>query len=223
METIEIVLGIICFILVLHGMMKLVSKDGNGLSGAIPDVSGIKKSLPVLKLMLPAVIGIVLLYWGYTGIHAQPRDVSTWAQQHWLFVLILWGTLAMFVAIHAPKAAKGTLQWILAIVTAALLIGLPIGTTIAEHDRSAARSSITCQNVSAYKTQSCMIGTEWSNEVTLGDGPEADGKNFCIFPMVQYQKRNEAGTTYWRFKTNVGRVAMKYRLFPAGEQCPDVL
>ena len=87
----------------------------------------------------------------------------------------------------------------------------------------AANTQVSCQDITAYETRSCIMGPKLSNGMKLADGPEANGKNVCIFPMMYYEKTNENGTTFWRFRTEEGYHEMKYRLFPAGEQCPSVL
>ncbi len=55
-----------------------------------------------------------------------------WSQANWFPLLVLWGILATFVALYAPKAAQKVLQWLLAGIAFLLLIGLPMWVGVEE-------------------------------------------------------------------------------------------
>lgn len=125
--------------------------------------------------------------------------------------------------VHPRDVLKRYLWWGLGFaIFLAICFGIKNEISKPKPTAAQAQALTVCQNVTAKETRSCLITSEWSNEVTLADGSEANGKNFCGYPKMTYERRDENGTTYWRFKTN-GSAIMKYRLFPAGESCPKVL
>ncbi len=84
-----------------------------------------------------------------------------------------------------------------------------------------------CPDASARETHSCVITTSWSNKIKIGD-PEANGMLLCALPGgavlgKTYERLEENGTTFWRFRTEEGNVVKTYRLIRANEACPATL
>lgn len=73
-----------------------------------------------------SVVGTVLVYWGFQNTQIHPADMSTWSREHWLPVLLIWGTFAALIALNMSGAAAKTLQWMLAVVAFVLFIGFPV-------------------------------------------------------------------------------------------------
>jgi len=93
--------------------------------------------------------------------------------------------------------------------------------TIVSEKQSAA-AEVICPDASANETRSCIIGTEWSNRIKFED-PAFNGMQVCATPGGEYERTEENGTTFWRFKTKEGRLVKTYRLYPASQKCPGTL
>lgn len=137
------------------------------------------------------------------------------------------GKEAAALAVPEPKGVRtwffGVALVMAIVMTISSLVHFYRASNEQEQRESVAATATRCSDASAYQTRACELTAEWSNAIKFADGPEANGKNFCVFPMMRFEKTEENGTTYWRFKTNAGRHEMKYRLFPAGETCPLTL
>ena len=85
---------------------------------------------------------------------------------------------------------------------------------------STSKSVIICPDVSAHQTRSCLAtDTNWTNWFKIGDGQESNGMRMCFGQGVVHERKDENGTTFWRFKAKSGKVNVEYRLFRA-EACP---
>lgn len=73
-----------------------------------------------------SVVGIVFVYWGFQNTQIHPADMSTWSREHWLPVLLIWGTFAALVALNMSGAAAKALQWVMAVTAFMLFIGFPV-------------------------------------------------------------------------------------------------
>lgn len=122
----------------------------------------------------------------------------------------------------------GVKKWLLlAFITLVVVICIVLIVAVARSGNNAKQTTavaqIVCPDVSAQEARSCVIKSEWSNWIKFADGARDNGKQICFTPVMQFEKKDADGWTFWRFKTGDGQVAMKYRLLPASEQCPDVL
>jgi len=183
-----------------------------------------------LWTILLVIAGLVIFIQGgiFSSEWQSPSfaQVGSWSWAHWLQLLVLCGIGLALLKLHSKRlgAAEPVLRsTLIAAAVIAFLVCPAIGWLQGIRTSQSATSAQTiCPDVSAYQTRSCVMTYEWSNDIKFADGPEANGKNFCTFPLMKYERRDADGTTFWRFKTD-GRAEMKYRLFPAGEKCPDVL
>ena len=158
-----------------------------------------------------------------------PGAVWEWTKDYWLWVVLVLAFPFGLLFIANKPWAKG-LQWFLAAVAVGLFVAVPLidtvwGESSAELGEKAATTI--CPDASARETHSCVITTSWSNKIKIGD-PEANGMLLCALPGgavlgKTYERLEENGTTFWRFRTEEGNVVKTYRLIRANEACPATL
>ncbi len=197
---------------------------GKGLTGMVPNADDIKKFFVSGKFAVGlAIVGLILLYVGYTGIQVRPADVADWGEQHWLWTLIVWGILAALVAAYAPVAARQTIQLIMGVVMIAMFIGIPL------MDNNRQAPPVTCPQGSTASTKVCIIDTSWTKPVVPEDYTAAVGKSICYMPAanVEIKKAYGPGGTYWLFRAKMNpkdgtktKVLLSYRF---EKDCPSVL
>lgn len=84
------------------------------------------------------------------------------------------------------------------------------------------RSAI-CPNVSAERTSECLVTSDWSNWIQFARGARDNGKQICFSFGAQFERKDENGVTFWRFRVGDGTQDVKYRLFPTDAKCTDIV
>ena len=122
MITVVIIFAALATLLIALNVLKF-RKKGTGSASEL-----LRKISENFLIILLVIAGVVVSYFGvYSPLWKTPRlnEVGSWGQNHWLWILILWGIIAAIVARIAGGAAK-TLQAVLAITMFMLFIGFPV-------------------------------------------------------------------------------------------------
>ena len=193
-------------------------------SWSLPGLPKTGVSADDLKRYVPwllALAGIAVFYWGLYTPGLRLSQVGDWSSDHWLWLLIFWGIIAAIIALNAKALGTmaKTLQTTAMVAMFLLFLGIPAGFWV----RDLFLPTIICPDVSAHQTRSCNINTAWSTWIKAAEGPAVDGMQICATPGGQFERTDANGTTFYRFKTDGGRLVKAYRLFPANTACPATL
>ena len=108
--------------------------------------------------------------------------------------------------------------WTVVAIIATLIIIAGIASVMRGGNKQKTEDLVICPEMSADETRSCIIGPNWSSWVRT-----VPGKRACAFPSGQFERKEEDGVIFFRFKTNGGNLTKLYRLVPENEKCPQTL
>ncbi len=182
--------------------------------------------------ILLIVIGGGLVLWGIFS-PVRVADVAKW-QQYWFSLVVLWGVLAVLIAIHAEGATK-TLQLVLAGVMLSILIIMPAVNLWVEETPSQQSQTQQSQQENGSKydctaTSRCvptMLGNGSTVKVVIPDRTSVcfDPRNIQDFGIkTSYKGGPEKGfegiaDTFW-FVLKEGQTPPKYWFVQEGtKQC----
>jgi hypothetical protein len=181
----------------------------------------LERLTPYRTSILLALTGAAVFYWGLYTPGLRLSQVGDWSWDRWLWLLVFWGIITTLIALNAKALGTmaKTLQTTAMVAMFLLFLGIPAGFWV----RDLFLPTIICPDVSAHQTRSCNINTAWSTWIKAAEGPAVDGMQICATPGGQFERTDANGTTFYRFKTDEGRLVKAYRLFPANTACPATL
>lgn len=141
-------------------------------------------------------------------------SVAGFVKAYWLWIILLAGVFWVLIKVFGGKHS-GTLQTLLAVAMFMLFIG-PTWFAV----RDAFLPQVICPDVSSQGPRSCNLNTAWSSWAKAAEGPAVDGMRMCASPGGQFERKDEGGITFFRFKANEGRLVKAYRLYPGSQRCP---
>jgi hypothetical protein len=195
------------------------TETGGAIAGVIPKIGAIIPSIGSRRLLtgLLIIAGAIILY---CGIYSQKwetpsmANAGSWSWDHWLWILVLAGILAILIARTAGGMAN-ILNGFLVVAMLMIFIVAPIGGCIAnygEHGKKSAEA--TCPDASANEMRTCMVNDkDWSHPI-LPAGGTPNGMYLCYSPRAMVLCNSEVmdGTSIYRFKAREGKVEVKYWL-----------
>ena len=178
--------------------------------------------------ILLALLGVVIFFWKIHTPGLETSQIGSWAWSddwRWIWILIFFGILFVLIAINEAALGKaaGILRNVLAGTMIMILVVLPIWGWLTEVGTPHSAKAAVCPDYSAHETRGCTIGTDWSNWIKPVEGPEINGMQLCFTRGGQFERKNENGTTFFRFKMDKGSITKSYRLCSNSEKCPSVL
>jgi hypothetical protein len=243
-----IVLGITLFLVVIVVLWRNISWAPRGITPKeMVDHFGVTGMLPNSKPIRYGIVGlaVILLIFGALALFPNSHDVkqalqspslkTVWAatKDYWLWVLLV-GVAAFVSLSFLPKEKETlakTLKWVLAWMVFCLFIVFPLlvwmgfgeqpkGPQIPAEQRV---KSVVCPDVNARENRKCLLTTTWSNWIQFADGAADNGKQLCFTQGAQFERKDENGTSFWRFRVSEGTITVGYRLFPGDKSCPAAL
>jgi hypothetical protein len=82
---------------------------------------------------------------------------------------------------------------------------------------------VICPDISSHEQRQCLLGTDWSSWIKVEDGQLVEGMQVCATPGGQFERMEQNGITYWRFRADVGRLVKMYRLYQPSKKCSMTL
>jgi len=180
-----------------------------------------KKAEENFWTILLALAGVAIFFWKIYTPGLEPAKIGGWSWSNWLWILAFCSIVIALARINAQAlgAAATALQVAVVIAIFVLFIGFPA--VFAVKDWSLPQ--VTCPDVSAYQTRSCVLNTKWSSWIGAAEGAAANGMQICFTPGIEFERQDVNGTVSFRFKTKEGRSVVAYRLCPGGWKCPETL
>lgn len=179
----------------------------------------------IALIMTAIIVSVWGLYIPAKWSDPSPAVIGNWGRGHWFSLLLLWGIGATLIWLNASERAAKTLQTVLAGAIAAVLVVFPLwGLATSPSAPVETIRSAVCSNVSAERTSECLVTSDWSNWIQFARGARDNGKQICFSFGAQFERKDENGVTFWRFRVGDGGTqVVKYRLVHADATCTDIV